>query len=228
MGKIVLTRVQVVEATSSHGIIIYHPENQDDNGKSPFWIADTFSIGWVSIVMSVFRGALFRTIDTIFFSWFYVLQMMHGFVHQQYQDLSMWNFSKQIGFRCFVDIDINLDNEARAGFQTLGHFPWFSWRSKGRNCLGVEQKSQIQSIGINRHILSWWLGCPITSVPLPFSGSASGFLGNLSKQIVASLGVKKGNAWQVTTRPGCEWFKLPDSIHFDLFNPVREGMSSYY
>ena len=29
-------RVQVVEATSSHGIMIYPPENQHGNGKSPF------------------------------------------------------------------------------------------------------------------------------------------------------------------------------------------------
>ena len=32
------------------------PENQHDNGKSPFLGGDTSSNGWVSIVMLVFRG----------------------------------------------------------------------------------------------------------------------------------------------------------------------------
>lgn len=116
---------------------------------------------------------------------------MHSFVRQRYINRIFWCE------KFLVDIDINLDNETRAGFQTLGHFPWFSWRSKGRNCLGVEQKSQIQSLGISRHSLSWWSGRPITPVPLPFSVSMSRSLRNLSKQIVASLGVKKDTAWQV-------------------------------
>lgn len=127
------------------GLSYTPPENRHYNGTSPFWIADTSSTGWGSIVMSVFRGALFRTnycINMILFT-----TNDAQFCPQRYINRIFWCE------KFLVDIDINLDNETRAGFQTLGRFPLFSWRANGRNCLGVEQKSQIQSLGINRHKL---------------------------------------------------------------------------
>ena len=132
-------------------------------------------------------------------------------------------------------------------FQTFSHFPWFSWRSKGRNCLGVK---------------------PIASVCRTIRPvSASGFLTNLSKQmgvsknrgkypkmdgenhgkplfkmddlgvplfsetsrLFYSLGLKKKTLLDKSLHDLVvnDWTSLTH-IHFDLFNPVREGMSSYY